>query len=144
MDEQNALDWLQIWNLANGSVSVLSINFCGDWRGPWWTKRGHRGKGHTHLQGGWERRSRELQAKTSSLTLLEDFSSWKQFLSSGSVRRWLKLTSRMNLPWANCPWWTWLIDWLIDHCEVDWFYGWGKNSEWCLPWLWQRFSQGLW
>lgn len=27
MDEQNTLDFLQIWNLANGSVSMLPINF---------------------------------------------------------------------------------------------------------------------
>ena len=36
-------------------------------------------------------------------------SSWKLFLSSWSVRRWLE-TGSMNLPRANCPWSAWLAD----------------------------------
>lgn len=79
----------------------------GDWGGPWWTDE--KGKCHAHLQEGWERGSRELQAKQSNLSLLEDFSSWKPFLSLWSARRWLEIGS-MSSPRANCFWSTWLAD----------------------------------
>lgn len=80
----------------------------------WWVERSmmvRRGKCRTHLQEGWERGSRELQAKNSNLSLLEDISSWKPFLSSWTARRrWKNRQHEFTmgkLPLMN------LIDWSL-------------------------------